>query len=97
MDSTSRIGRHVDDKDITFQYGVTFGVFDGGNVLSWGSSGTVTELNVSNKIIKLDGRLMHSVTPIERGVRYSLYFYKSYDPVISDSTTIFETAMVVKL
>ena len=77
LDNTSIIGRHVDAKDIIFQYGVTVSEFEGGNLLTWNSSGVVTKMNVCNKTVKLDGRLHHDVTPIIRGIRFSLYYFKT--------------------
>ena len=96
MDATSRIGSHVDKHDITFQYGVTLGEYEGGNLLTWDKSGLVTEINVHNQVVKLDGRLQHSVTPIISGKRYSLYYYKSYDPIIITPTPILELAEIVQ-
>ena len=96
MDATSRIGNHVDKNDITFQYGVTLGEYEGGNLLTWNKSGVVTEMNVHNQVVKLDGRLQHSVTPIISGRRYSLYYYKSYDPIIITPTPILEKAEIVQ-
>ena len=96
MDTTSSIGRHVDAKDITFQYGVTVGEYEGGNLLTWNRSGELSEMNVRNEVVKLDGRLPHSVTPITSGTRYSLYYYKSYDPMINRPTAILDCAEIVK-
>ena len=96
LDNTSIIGRHFDAKDIIFQHGVTVGEFEGGNLLTWNSSGVVIEMNVRNQIVKLDGRLHHAVTPIISGIRYSLYYFKSYDPLINEPTPIFEPAVIIK-
>ena len=96
MDATSRLGTHVDKKDITFQYGVTLGEYEGGNLLTWDKSELVTEIDVHNQVVKLDGRLRHSVTPIISGRRYSLYYYKSYDPIIITPTPILEKAEIVQ-
>ena len=96
MDSKSKINKHVDSNDITFQYGVTLGDYEGGNLITWDSTGeNPTEINVQNKVVKLDGRLFHQVTPVTSGVRYSLYYYKVYDPTITEVGPIFEPATII--
>ena len=63
MNSTSRVARHTDKDDISYQYGLVLGDFDGGELITWGSDGQPHPvLNVQNKIVKLDGRLPHQVT-----------------------------------
>jgi hypothetical protein len=96
MDSTSRVDRHTDDDDISYQYGVVLGDFDGGEMLTWGSDGQPRPvLNVQNKIVKLDGRLPHQVTPVTRGVRYACYFYKLFDRRMYAPAPVFEPARIV--
>eukprot|EP01047_Picozoa_sp_COSAG01_P069353 COSAG01_NODE_10241_length_2211_cov_8.304924_3_plen_173_part_00 len=96
MNSTSRVARHTDKDDISYQYGLVLGDFDGGELITWGSDGQPHPvLNVQNKIVKLDGRLPHQVTPVTHGVRYACYFYKQYDRNLLAAAPLFEPACVV--
>jgi hypothetical protein len=96
MDSQSKVNRHTDDDDLTYQYGVILGDFEGGELLTWDSKEKpCAPLAVQNKIVKLDGRLYHQVMPVTRGVRYSLYFYKLYDRTMVAHAPIFEPACIV--
>ena len=96
MDSESKVNKHIDTHDITFQYGITIGNFQGGCVITWDSSGNnPIKHEVRNKVIKLDGRLFHQVTPVTSGIRYSMYFYKVYDPLIRLERQLFEPATII--
>ena len=98
MDHDSKINKHKDSNDITFQYSVTLGEYEGGKLVTWDSCGeNRTEMNVHNKVVKLDGRLFHQVTPVTSGIRYSLYFYKVYDPIITEVQPIFEPATIISM
>ena len=96
MDSGSKVNKHTDDEDISFQYGVILGDFTGGELLTWSSDGEPhPPLPVSGRVVKLDGRLPHQVTPVTSGVRYSLYFYKLFDPTIAEAHPVMEPAVIV--
>ena len=98
MDHDSKINKHKDTNDITFQYGVTLGDYEGGNLVTWDSCGeNPSEIKVQNKVVKLDGRLFHQVTPVVSGIRYSLYYYKVYDPMITEVEPIFEPARIISM
>ena len=96
LDETSKLEKHTDDEDISFQYGIGLGDYSGGELITWGSDGTEKPpINLHNRFVKLDGRLPHMVTPVTRGVRYALYFYKQYDRRITEPQPLFEPAALV--
>ena len=92
---SSKVKRHTNKDDLTFQYGVVLGDFEGGNLRTWNSKEQEQpELDVHNKIVKLDGRLFHQVTPVTSGIRYRLY-YKLFDRNIDKATEFFAPAEIV--
>ena len=79
--------KHVDEKDVTFQYGVVLGDnHEGGDLRLWKVTEVDPEdratpdnvLNYYRKVLKMDGRFAHSVSPF-KGTRYSVIFYKVFD------------------
>mgnify|MGYP003956702563 CR=1 FL=1 len=83
------VKRHVDDQDITFQYGLALGDFTGGELTCWKKDGTTTTVDYTRKILKMDGRLAHEVKPFS-GKRFCVIFYKLYDRTMTDKAPILE-------
>ena len=70
---------HCDNQDITYQYALTIGEYEGGNLLCKTKDGRL--INVSNRwrFVRFDGRLPHKVNTIVSGHRYSFVYYRTYD------------------
>jgi hypothetical protein len=83
MDSSSSVKLHKDSQNVSFQYGVWLGDFEGGQLEVAGQT-----LDVRNKIYKMDGRVPHRVLPITEGKRYSLIYFKNYDRNITSVTQV---------
>lgn len=60
------------------QYAMVLGDCIGGALKVWDSNGGTQEINYTNKILKLDGRLHHEVMPFT-GLRYCIIWYKVFD------------------
>ena len=88
------VKRHVDDQDITFQYGLALGDFTGGELTCWKKDGTTTTVDYTRKILKMDGRLAHEVKPFS-GKRFCVIFYKLYDRTMTDKAPILEAPYFV--
>ena len=97
MDETSKVEKHTDDDDISFQYGIGLGTYSGGELITWTSDGTEQPpINLRNHVVKLDGRLPHMVTPVTSGIRYAVYFFKHYDRRITEPQPQYQPASVVQ-
>ena len=72
------VKKHVDDQDITFQYGLALGDFTGGELTCWAEDGSTQTLDYTRKVLKMDGRLPHEVCEFS-GERYCVIFYKLFD------------------
>jgi hypothetical protein len=79
-DKMQVISKHKDKDDITYQYVVALGDYDGGELTVWSPDGSTKEsCNIHNRIVRLDGRCAHQVEPVTRGHRYIVYFFKCFD------------------
>lgn len=75
---------HIDDRDQSFQYAVSLGDFDGGQLCvedGCCESGqrTVHVVNTRNRVARVDGRHVHWVRTFCGGDRYSLIFFDTSD------------------
>jgi hypothetical protein len=89
------VKKHVDNCDITYQYGLALGDFTGGELTLEDSKENCQTINYHRKVVKMDGRLPHQVEPFE-GDRYCVIFYKLYDRTKSQKDPIFEPAIEMK-
>lgn len=83
---------HIDHRDQTFQYALSFGDFGpGGELCVEGTRDDgrciVNVITTRNRIARVDGRNVHFVREWEGGDRYSMIFYNthenSYSPLLS--------------
>ena len=81
MDKPSmRVKRHRDHQDISFQYGVGLGSYEGGDVLVYNQKEeTGYKICIKRQVVRLDGRFFHEAMPITSGIRFSIYIYKGFD------------------
>jgi hypothetical protein len=68
---------HIDSGDISYQYAISLGSFDGGGQLCVESEDhrTVAQVDTHCKLARMDGRFVHWVRRFSGGERYSLIFY----------------------
>lgn len=69
---------HIDKGDISWQYLFGFGDYSGGCLEVKTASGRVAKIDIRYKIVKMDGRFMHRVTPW-KGKRNSIIWFKGFD------------------
>ena len=69
---------HADKDDIAPQLMMTLGDFTGGELAVTDSNGKCTNVDLKDRIVKLDARQTHKVLPFE-GIRISVIWYKRYD------------------
>ena len=86
------VKRHVDVDDITYQYILSFGEYQGDvKLFVYDKMGNFHQsYNCKDRILKVDGRLPHRVrkTPDFEGNRFAVIWYKSYDARISVPTPV---------
>ena len=85
---------HTDSHDISHQYGIVLGNTKGGRLTCWNKNGTTQTVDYHRKILKMDGRLQHTVGNFT-GKRYCVIFYKLYDPRKSCCDPIFAPARLI--
>ena len=92
------VRRHTDGEDITHQYALALGEYDGALLRCYDPQGNFTDFDYKNKIVKLDGRLPHEVVGMTefQGERFSVIAYKNYDSRMSVEDPIFEKATFVE-
>uniref|UniRef100_A0A7S2RKY0 Uncharacterized protein n=1 Tax=Mucochytrium quahogii TaxID=96639 RepID=A0A7S2RKY0_9STRA len=68
---------HTDRSDVTFQYAIGLGEYDGGALVVEDDSDLMLlhAVDTKNKVAKVDGRCVHWVRKFTGRVRYSLIFY----------------------
>ena len=89
------VRRHVDDKDIQFQYAIVLGDgVTGGDLRLWNTDGSSQTINYLHKVVKMDGRLPHEVLPFT-GTRFCVIFYKLDDRQMNCAAPIYEPASIV--
>ena len=94
MDETSYFLRHTDKNDVLHQYWVLIGHYEGGNIITIDFNGKYHEFDVKIIIIKLDRRLDHGLANILSEIQFALYYYKVYDPRITEPLPLFEPVCV---
>ena len=95
MDSRlQHVKKHVDGDDITYQYILSFGDYQGDvKLFVYDALGYFRQsFNCKGRILKVDGRRPHRVrkTPDFEGNRFAVIWYKSYDERITAPTPILE-------
>lgn len=92
----SRVDRHTDPHDSSFQYSLVFGAFSGATLVTTNSDGTEVRMPGEHGLFKFDGRLPHRVDfQGFQGCRYSLIAFKNYDPSKDHDEAIFEPGEMV--
>ncbi len=67
---------HIDDRDRSFQYAISLGDFQGGELCVEGRNhNEINVVDTKNRIARVDGRHIHWVRGWNGGDRYSLIFY----------------------
>ena len=69
---------HVDNKNMSWAYGLTLGNFTGGALICNDKNGTPISRDMFRIVTRFEGRREHYVAPFE-GTRYSIIWYKKYD------------------
>ena len=98
MNSKSHhVKRHTDNEDISHQYALALGEYNGAQLRCYDSAGNFTDFDYRYKIVKLDGRLPHEVVGMKefQGERFSIIAYKNYDSRMSAPGPIIEKANFV--
>mmetsp|Transcript_33751 Transcript_33751/g.67276 ORF Transcript_33751/g.67276 Transcript_33751/m.67276 type:complete len:220 (-) Transcript_33751:178-837(-) len=67
---------HVDTYDISYQWALSLGNFEGGQLCMESAPGEVSVIDTHNRAAKVDGRFPHWVAPWA-GERYSVIAYKT--------------------
>ena len=67
---------HTDAQDISYQWAISLGDFDGGQLCVESGPGEVLLVNTHSHAAKIDGRFPHWVAPWQ-GERYSVIVYKT--------------------
>lgn len=83
--NSMKVNLHVDDDDISHQYGVGLGDYEGG-FLRTNNCGDAREISIKRKVVRLDGRFPHEAVPVTSGTRFSIYIYKMFDRRWTKST-----------
>ena len=66
---------HVDTYDISYQWAISLGEFEGGELCVESSPGEVSVVSTHNRAAKVDGRFPHWVAPWSGARRYSVIVY----------------------
>lgn len=82
-----KVEMYADDKDLTSQYGIVFGEFQGGDLVTINpdKSEGYRFPNASRVVFKMAGRYPHMAEAVETGTRFSVYFFKIFDERIKKS------------
>ena len=97
-DPTHYVKKHTDSDDISYQYGMSLGDYEGTfkTRIYDADDDVVGDYNYKNRVLKMDGRLPHEViTEGFKGVRHCVIFFKSYDHRKSVCDPILETPCFV--
>jgi len=89
------VKKHKDSDDVSYQWAVFLGDFSGAMLRLFKEDGETVLLDVvlqPNLVLKMDGRLAHQLLFKEfTGVRFAVFFYKSYDRRMLEQADIFTT------
>jgi hypothetical protein len=87
------VKKHVDSEDISHQYALTLGDYDGAKVRMYDDEDHVLgEFDYYKRPCKFDGRLPHEViTDNFTGIRFTLVWFKCYDHRKTEADPIFST------
>ena len=79
MDTHSRVETHVDN-DITTQFCISFGDYDGGSLYVLNQHlNKYEKLDNHQRMVQFDGRNYHYVSNVTKGERYSIVYFKKFD------------------
>ena len=80
-DREHAVKEHKDTHDRSHQYAVVLGSYTGTKFETYTkkNESDLWSMDLRNKVVKVDGRYHHRVTPIKSGTRFSLYYYKQFD------------------
>ena len=95
MNQESYVKKHTDKEDLTYQYLISLGDFEGGELKAYNKNGKPFIFSNKRKIVKLDGRLQHEVLPVTSGSRYAIIFYKIFDRTMTKPCELFENPVFV--
>jgi len=89
------VKKHKDSEDMSYQWALFLGDFSGAILRLFEENGETVLLDVvlkPNLILKMDGRLAHELLLQEfTGVRFAVFFYKSYDRRMNKPADILKT------
>lgn len=88
---------HRDEHDISYQYALSLGDYQGAALRVYKSNGSMHEFDNRRKIVRFDGRLPHEVVvePSFRGRRYTVIWYKNYDSRMQKASPILDMPATV--
>jgi len=89
------VKKHKDSDDLTYQWAIFLGDFSGAMLRLFKEDGETVLMDVVLKpylVLKMDGRLPHQLLFKEfTGVRYAVFFYKSFDRTMAEDADILTT------
>ena len=83
---------HIDQHDQTFQHVIALGDFVGGRLCSELNDETEIQMNIHNRLARMDGRMVHWVSEWSGKERFSVVYYstdpKDYTPPLSSKSHV---------
>ena len=98
---THYVKQHVDKNDISYQYALSLGSFEGVRLRVTGEDSQAQDFDIRRKVLRFDGRLPHEavLAPSFNGNRFTVIWYKSFDarqtkaaPILQTPTIVYECA-----
>ena len=78
--ASMKVNLHADGNDVSHQYGVGLGDYEGRTLLIYNQSKReMSELSIKGKVVMSDGRYLHQPRPVTSGTRFSIYIYNVFD------------------
>ena len=93
-----RVDRHVDKEDISHQYALSLGQYEGATLRAYDAQHTPHDLDNRWRIARFDGRLPHEVVCANFwGDRFTVIWYKNYDSRKTKADPILDTPTLIAL
>ena len=91
------VKKHVDDMDISHQYALGLGEYEGAELRVWNKDqSNFQDFDYRHKMLKMDGRNYHElITNNFEGERFTVIWYKHYDHRMTQADPILDTPEVV--
>ena len=98
---THYVKQHVDKNDVSYQYALSLGSFEGVRLRVTGEDSQAQDFGIRRKVLRFDGRLPHEavLAPTFNGNRFTVIWYKNFDarqtkaaPILQTPTIVYECA-----